>query len=100
MKRIQIRGMLWTWVAALATGCSAAGGPGPDYFVVPDRLTDGLDDISPDAGSEPNDVGTTERVPFVAAFEPEDFAIDHADSAAERAASDAALEPEDFAFGD
>jgi hypothetical protein len=90
--------MLWTVVAALATGCSAAGGPGPDYFVVPDRLTDGLGDISPDAGSEPNDAGELERAPFEAAFEPQAHAIDDVDS--ERPAFGAAVELEDFANDD
>ena len=95
MKRIQVRGVLWTLVVGLLAGCSAAGGPGPDYFVVPDRLTDGLGDISSDAGTEP-----TEREAFDDVVEHEDFAIDAVDSETERAAFDEALEHEDLAIDD
>jgi hypothetical protein len=78
LKRIQAKGVLWTLVVALATGCSAAGGPGPDYFVVPDRLTDGLGDIvlEGDAGATQNDGGAVGAPDFNAAMEREPHPID------------------------
>ena len=67
VKRIQVRGVLWTLLVGLVTGCSAAGGPGPDYFVAPDRLTDGLDDIVlGDAGTQSDAAdGTAVEAMFV-----------------------------------
>lgn len=59
MKRIQIGAVLVAGVALVATGCSPVGdASGPDWFVVPDRFTDGLPDASvgsdPDASVAPN----------------------------------------------
>lgn len=51
LKRIQIGAVLGWGVVLAATGCSPVGdASGPNWFVVPDRFTDGLPDASVGSG--------------------------------------------------
>jgi hypothetical protein len=51
LKRIQIGAVLGCGVALAVTGCSPVGdASGPNWFVVPDRFTDGLPDASAGSG--------------------------------------------------